>query len=312
MALPLAPPIAPQLARSAKQLPEGEGWAYEPKWDGFRAIVFVDGGDAYLQSRNARPLNRYFPELRWPAGRYVMDGELVIAGTDVGEDFEAMQQRIHPAESRINMLADKFPAVFRAFDLLATGDEALLEMPLAERRGRLEQLVKAPIELTEATTDLEGTESWMSSGEGVIAKRLDAPYRPGKREGMVKVKRLRTADCIVVGWRKGKQAGTTGSLLLGLVGADGMRVVGHVSGLTAKQKRELPGQLAPLETGEVLPGEPSRWAHDRDLDWIVLRPELVAEVSYDQVSGGRIRHGARLLRWRDDKEPSECTLDQLS
>jgi ATP-dependent DNA ligase len=316
VALPLKPPVQPQLALSRKSLPEGEGWAYEPKWDGFRALVFVDGDDVYLQSRGARPLRRYFPELVFPAGEYILDGELVILGSDGTEEFDALQNRLHPAESRVNMLAEKTPAVFRSFDVLAVGGKSALKSPLRERRAALEKLIgswKDPgsVELTPFTEDPAEAEPWLKSGEGVIAKELDAAYLPGERKGMVKIKRVRTADCVVVGWRPGKEEGTVGSLILGLYDGGELRVIGHTSGLRAKQKRELVETLAPYATGEKGSADPSRWAADRDLEWIGLRPELVIEVTFDHVSSGRIRHGAKIVRWREDKAPKDCTFDQL-
>jgi ATP-dependent DNA ligase len=316
VALPLKPPIKPQLALSRKALPEGEQWAYEPKWDGFRAIAFVDDGELYLQSRGGKPLHRYFPELRFPAGRYILDGELVILGGDGREQFDALQNRIHPAESRIRMLAEETPAIFRAFDVLAVGDTDALAVPLRERRRTLEELLAGfgdtgSIELTPLSADPADAEPWLATGEGVIAKDLDAPYRPGERKGMVKIKRLRTADCVVVGWRPGKEEGTVGSLILGLYDGDELRVVGHTSGLRAKEKRELVAKLAPYETGERGSADPSRWAGDRDLEWVALRPELVIEVTFDHVSDGRIRHGSKIVRWREDKDPRACTFDQL-
>ena len=312
MALPLKPPVLPQLAKPAKALPEGDGWVYEPKWDGFRSIAFVDGDRVHLQSRNGKPLSRYFPELAFPEGRYVLDGEIVLFDADGRQDFDALGQRVHPAESRISMLAEKTPTRFIAFDLLAVDDELLLELPQRERRDRLEGIVDRPVDLTPATTDPAEAQPWLQDSEGVIAKRQDARYCPGERVGMVKVKRLRTIDAVVRGWRPGKEEGTVGSLNLGLYDADGhLREVGHTSGFTAKQKRELVATLAPYETGERYSGEPSRWNANRDLDGVVLRPELVVEVTFDHTSNGRIRHGAKIVRWRDDKEPRACSIDQL-
>lgn len=317
MALPLKPPVKPQLALSRKQLPEGDGWAYEPKYDGFRAVVFVDGDELFVQSRNGRPLSRYFPELRFGGGRYVLDGELVILGGDGVEEFDALQNRIHPAESRVKMLAEETPARFRVFDLLAEGRRKLLKEPFERRRAALEMLVETlddpgSIELTPLVRHAEEARPLLDSGEGVIAKELGAPYRPGERKGMVKVKRLRTLDCVVVGWRPGKEEGTVGSLILGLYEKNGeLRVVGHTSSFKAKEKRELRARLEPYETGERGSADPSRWASDRELEWVSLRPELVVEVSFDHVSAGRIRHGAKLLRWREDKDPRDCTFDQL-
>src|SRR3954452_14340104 len=312
MALPLKPPVLPQLARSAKALPTGGGWSYEPKWEGFRCIAFVDGGEVELQSRNGRSLTRYFPELRFPEGRYVLDGEIVVFGGDRQPDFDLLGQRIHPAASRVTMLAEQTPARVVAFDLLSTGDELLLALPQRERRGRLEQLVDAPVDLTPATTDPAEAEPWLRGAEGVVAKELDAPYQPGERTGMLKIKRVRTLDAVVRGWRPGKAEGTLGALILGLYGSDGrLREIGHSSGFTAKEKRELPARLAPYETGERGSGEPSRWTPGRDLEWIAVRRELVVEVACDHMSTGRIRHNAKVLRWRDDKPPRECTVEQL-
>jgi len=310
--LPLSPPIDPQLARSRSSLPEGPEWAYEPKWDGFRAIAFVDGDETYLQSRNGRPLSRYFPEVSFPPGGYVLDGELVILGKRGRQDFDGLQNRLHPAESRVRKLAAETPATFVAFDLLALNGETLLERPFEERRAELERLVAAPVALTPCTRKAKEAERWLRAAEGVVAKELAAPYRPGERTGMVKIKRVRTIDCVVVGWRPGKEEGTVGSLILGLYDDKGeLRVVGHTSGFRAKEKRELVKRLAPFETGERGSADPSRWSSDRDLEWIELRPELVVEVSFDHVSGRRIRHGAKIERWREDKQPRQCKIEQL-
>jgi ATP-dependent DNA ligase len=308
----LSPPVLPQLAISRAELPEGEEWSYEPKWDGFRALAFVNGDEHFLQSRSGRPLGRYFPELRFPPGEYVVDGELVILGEGGKQEFDTLQQRIHPAESRVRRLAEETPARFVAFDLLEQDGKVLLEEPFSRRRELLEGLVEQPVDLTPRTLDREEAAPWLQGAEGVIAKELDAPYRPGERTGMVKVKRVRTIDSVVVGWRPGKEEGTLGSLILGLYDDAGeLQVVGHTSGFKAKQKRELPGFLAPYETGERGSGDASRWDAGRELEWINVRPELVTEVSFDHVSGTRIRHGAKFKRWRDDKEPRECTIEQL-
>lgn len=312
VSLPLAPPIEPQLALTRKQLPVGEEWAYEPKLDGFRAIVFVDGEEVYIQSRGGKALARYFPELTFAPGRWVLDGELVIRDADGNLEFDALQSRIHPAESRIGLLSKEIPAGYIVFDLLAEGDESLLETPLAERRLRLEAIAEtAGLELTPLTTDTEQAEKWLASIEGVMAKQLDAPYIPGKRKGMAKVKRERTIDCVVMGWRPGKEEGTVGSLILGLYDGEELRTVGHISGFSAAAKRGMRALLAPLETGESGTAEPSRWTGDRELGWVELRPELVIEVGYDHASAGRIRHGARFHRFRDDKAPGECKFEQL-
>jgi ATP-dependent DNA ligase len=310
--LPLSPPIKPQLALTRKQLPVGEEWAYEPKLDGFRAIVFVDGEESYIQSRSGKALARYFPELSFAPGRWVLDGELVIRDADGNLEFDALQSRIHPAESRIELLSREIPAGYIVFDLLAEGDEVLLETPLAQRRARLEAIAaKAGLELTPLTPDTAQAERWLGSIEGVMAKQLDAPYIPGKRKGMAKVKRERTIDCVVMGWRPGKEEGTVGSLILGLYDGGELRSVGHISGFSAAAKRGMRTMLAPLETGEAGTAEPSRWTGGRDLEWVALRPELVIEVGYDHAAAGRIRHGARFHRFRDDKEPRECRFEQL-
>src|SRR4051812_31387106 len=321
MAFPLKPPIKPQLALSRKVLPEGEEWVYEPKYDGFRSIVFVDGDDAYMQSRGGKPLRRYFPEVEFPEGRYVLDGELVILDEDGHEEFDALQNRLHPAESRVRMLAEKTPALFRAFDLLAVDRRKLIGKPFSERRADLEKLIAdAPgrkksaslsVEVTTLYRTAQSAAPLLLSGEGVIAKELGAIYKPGERKGMVKVKRMRTIDCVVMGWRPGKHEGTVGSLILGLYDDGDLRPIGHTSGLKAKEKKELVKELKPYETGEKGSGDPSRWDADRELEGFSLRPELVVEVTYDHTSGGRIRHGSKIVRWRDDKAPTECTFDQL-
>ncbi|WP_205696557.1 ATP-dependent DNA ligase [Conexibacter sp. SYSU D00693] len=314
MPLPLSPPVLPQLARPRAALPTGDGWAYEPKWDGFRAVVFVDGDDVELQSRNGKSLTRYFPELAFPAGeRLVLDGEIVVLNEEGGTEFDLLGQRIHPAASRVAMLAEQTPATFLAFDVLARGDEVLLDRGYLERRAVLEELSLGDwTRLTEMVRTAEEAERWLHSAEGVIAKEADAPYRPGERTGMVKVKRVRTLDAVVLGWRPGKEEGTVGALILGAYDDAGdLREIGHTSGFTAKRKRELVAELEPYENGERGTGEPSRWSRGRDLSWVGLRPELVVEVSFDHVSDGRIRHGAKLVRWRDDKSPAACTTDQL-
>ena len=304
MSLPLQPPILPQLARPRAGLPEGEGWAYEPKWDGFRAIAFVDGDESFLQSRNGKELSRYFPEVSFPNGRYVVDGELVAA------TFGTLGQRIHPAASRIARLAEETPARFVAFDVLALGDDVLLERPYEERRAVLESI--DGLELTPVQRTAEGARQWLRDEEGVIAKELAAPYLPGERKGMVKVKRVRTLDAVVMGWRPGKLEDTVGAIILGLYDDSGrLREIGHSSGFTAARKRELVEELRPYETGERGSGDPSRWTQGRDLEWVALRPELVVEVTFDHVSDGRIRHGTKVVRWRDDKAPTDCTIDQL-
>jgi ATP-dependent DNA ligase len=310
--LPLKPPIEPQLARSKPELPRGEGWVYEPKYDGFRAIVFVDGDEWMIQSRGGKPLSRYFPELAFAPGRYVLDGEIVIDDEDGLQDFGALQNRIHPAASRVAMLAEETPAHYVAFDLLARDDESLLEWPLAERRAALEDLVREPVTVTPLTDDPDEAAPWLLRGEGVVAKDCRAPYRPGQRTGMVKVKRVRTIDAVVAGYRPGKEPDTVGSLILGLYDPDGrLHIVGHSSGIRAAEKRALVAKLEPYQTGQRGHGDPSRWKNEKELEWIDLRPELVVEITFDHMSGGRIRHGTKILRWREDKAPQECLLAQI-
>ncbi|MEP6680490.1 MAG: ATP-dependent DNA ligase [Chloroflexota bacterium] len=346
MAYPIEPPIAPMLAKPTPAIPDGAGWQYEPKWDGFRAIAFRDGDELYLQSRDLKPLNRYFPELEAPLRalsrtRYVIDGEVVIAG-GAGLDFEALLLRIHPAASRVAMLAEQSPASFVAFDCLAEGDEDLRERPLSERRARLEELLAdAPpaVLLTPATTDPAVAARWFEVFEGagldgVIAKRADAAYLPGKRE-MAKIKHRRSADCVVAGfrWHKNGPGTLVGSLLLGLFNDEGqLQHVGVTASFTAEKRRELVAVLEPYRSdaleghpwaewaswqaeadtsGRRLPGATSRWNRGKDLSWVALRPELVCEVAYDHLQGDRFRHGTTFLRWRPDRSPSDCRYDQL-
>ena len=317
VALPLRSPIKPQLARSAKDLPEGEGWCYEPKWDGFRTIVFRDGADVELQSRGGKPMNRYFPDVveqlsAMPVDRAVLDGEMIVV-VDGVQEFDLLSQRIHPAASRVERLAEETPAGYVAFDLLALGDESLLDLPYAERRERLAELDLGPVDLTPVTADSAAAQQWLSGvSEGVIAKQAGASYLPGERKGMVKIKRVRTADCVVAAFRFGKEPNTVGSLILGMYDDAGeLHVVGHTSGFTVKQKRELLDLLEPYRTHERGSGDPSRWKSDEELVWELLRPELVCEIAFDHITGERIRHGAKFVRWREDKEPEECLLDQL-
>jgi ATP-dependent DNA ligase len=315
--LPLEPPLKPQLALSRRELPDGEEYCYEVKLDGFRCLAFVDGDDVFLQSRNGRPLGRYFPELELPPGEYVLDGEIVVRDGGGREDFDALGQRIHPAQSRVQMLSRETPAVYVAFDLLARGDEVLMDRPFSERRAALEKLLagkpfaSAPVELMQTVDTAEQAQPWLQGAEGAIAKERSAPYRPGERKGMVKVKRVRTIDAVVVGWRPGKAQGTVGALILGLYDGEKLRVVGHCSGLSAAEKKRLVGFLGDYASGERGSGDPSRWSAGKELEWIGVRPELVVEIDFDHVSAGRIRHGAKLRRWRDDKPAAQCTFDQL-
>ena len=330
------------LAKLAGELPEGEGWLYEPKWDGFRAIVFREGPEVYIQSRELKPLNRYFPELETPLlrelpDRCVADGEIVIAGKG-GLEFEALLLRIHPAASRVKLLAEESPSSYVVFDLLALGTEDLRERPLAERRAQLERaLAKArpPVHLTPATHDRAVAADWFSRFEGagldgVVAKPLDSTYQPGKR-AMVKVKHARTADCVVAGfrWHKNGPGTMIGSLLLGLYDDDEkLHHVGIAASFTTAKRRDLVGELAPLrehaidnhpwrdwagveEGDQRMPGASSRWNRGKDLSWEPLRPERVCEVAYDHLQGDRFRHATHFLRWRPDKDPKSCRYDQL-
>ncbi len=317
MSLPLAPPVKPQLARSAKELPEGEDWRYEPKWDGFRTIAYCDGGEIYLQSRGGKQMNRYFPDVEAQlseiaADGVVLDGEMVVV-IDGVQEFDQLSQRVHPAASRVAKLAAETPAFYVAFDLLAAGGQSLLELSYDERRQRLEGLDLDPVQLTPVVNETTEAGQWLTgASEGVIAKQGSAAYLPGERRGMVKIKRVRTADAVVVAFRFGKEEGTVGSLILGLYDDAGqLHVVGHTSGFKAAEKRDLVAFLEPYRTHERGTAEPSRWKPAEELEWEGVRPELVCEIAFDHITGDRIRHGTKLLRWREDKAPSECTLDQL-
>jgi ATP-dependent DNA ligase len=331
------------LAKLTNDLPEGDGWLYEPKWDGFRCVVFRDGDDVELGSRNERPLTRYFPELLEPLRqqlpeRCVLDGEIVVpSGDDRGLDFDALLQRIHPAESRVRRLAAETPAVIVLFDALAVGDRVLTDEPLAERRQVLHSVLpdpSPPLYLTPASDDPEVARSWFHRFEGagldgIVAKRLDGPYTPDKRT-MIKVKHERTADCAVAGYRIHKDGEGVGSLLLGLYDDEGtLHHVGVAAGFTAKKRPELLEELQPLTEHAIeghpwqrwaevvahqegrMPGAQSRWNAGKDLSWVPIRVERVAEVTFGQLQSGRFRHGVKLVRWRPDRTPSSCTYDQL-
>ena len=337
----IAPPIEPMLAKLLDALPAAGGFLFEPKWDGFRAIVFRDGGDVFIQSRDLRPLDRYFPELhdalveRLPAGG-VVDGEIVIA-TPHGLDFDALQLRLHPAASRVAKLAKESPSSFVAFDLLAARGRSLMDAPFEQRRKALEELlsnVAPPVYLTPMTRDRAVAAEWLQRFEGagldgVIAKPQNAPYEPGKR-AMFKIKHARTADCVVAGFRWHKSgADAVGSLLLGLYDDRGvLHHVGVTSSFTMARRKELVNELAPLRReamashpwrewaaaeggGQRMPGGQSRWSAGKDLSWEPLRIERVCEVKYDHLQGDRFRHAATFLRWRPDKPPRECTYEQL-
>ncbi|MFN3944970.1 MAG: ATP-dependent DNA ligase [Allosphingosinicella sp.] len=324
--LSVHPPLAPMEARSVAALPEEAGWQYEPKWDGFRCLVFRDGDAVELQSKGLKPLGRYFPEVvetvrSLPSRRFVLDGELVIP-VDGALSFEALQLRLHPAESRIRKLAAATPAQLMLFDCLEC-ERPLVARSLAERRAALETFHTRSggedVLLSPATEDPEVARAWLGLAggalDGVVAKRLDAAYAPGERT-MLKVKRLRTADCVVGGFRYATSGREVGSLLLGLYGEDGcLHHVGFTSAIAAAERAALTKRLKALVeppgfTGRA-PGGPSRWSTDRSADWQPLRPELVAEVRYDHVTGDRFRHGTGFLRWRPDKAPEQCRMDQL-
>ena len=313
-------------------LPTGPGWHYEPKWDGFRCLVFRNGRSVELQSKSGQFLTRYFPEVveavrSVPADAFVLDGEIVIP-IDGQLSFDDLLQRIHPAESRVKKLSAERPALLVVFDMLAdTGRHALVDRPLRERRPLLEAFAKKELagvkgfRLSPATTDAKAARAWLSmtggTFDGVVAKRLDLEYRSGDRTGMQKVKRLRTVDCVVGGFRYASKSRVVGSLLLGLYDAKGLlHHVGFTSGFSAAERKSMLRKLEPLIkppgfTGRA-PGGPSRWSTDRSAEWQPLAPELVAEVRYDHVTGGRFRHGTRFLRWRPDKKPRRCTLDQIT
>ena len=338
----LEPPIEPMLAKLAHELPDGDGWLFEPKWDGFRSLVFRDGERVYLQSRDLKPLDRYFPELAAPLRavlpeRCVVDGEIVIA-TGGGLEFDVLQMRLHPAASRVAKLAKETPSSFVAFDLLAEGDEDLRDRPQAERRGRLEAALaraRDSIHLTPCTRDRAVAQDWFHRFEGagldgVIAKHESTTYQPGKR-AMIKVKHTRTADCVVGGfrWHKSGPGELVGSLLLGLYDEAGaLHHVGFTSSFTAAARRKLAQELEPLrrdaleghpwrewggaaEDAVRMPGAASRWNQGKDLSWEPVRIERVCEVAYDHLQGDRFRHAATFLRWRADKPPADCRYDQL-
>ena len=326
--LKLTPPLPPMEAKSVDALPSGSGWQYEPKWDGFRCLVFRDGEAVELQSKSGRPLARYFPEVAeavraLAAQRFILDGELVIPVGGI-LSFEALQMRLHPAESRIRKLARETPAQLMLFDCLAAEDGmSLIDRPLSERRAALEALYEqeeaAAILLSPFTEDGDVAQGWldMAGGalDGVVAKRRDGPYASGER-AMLKIKQLRTADCVVGGFRYGSSSREVGSLLLGLYNDEGrLDHVGFTSAIPASEKAALTDRLeglieAPGFTGDA-PGGPSRWSTERSGDWQPLRPELVVEVRYDHVTGHRFRHGTGFLRWRPDKAPEQCGFDQL-
>lgn len=329
--LPIQPPYPPMEARSVDAIPEGEGWLYEPKWDGFRCLAFRQGKNVQLQSKAGQPFHRYFPELveglaELRHERFVLDGEIVIyEGSRLS--FDNLLMRIHPAASRIRKLSEETPATYICFDLLVTEEgEALVDRPLSERWKSLERFFKkiprdGSIRMSPASTDLKQAKRWMGELgkiglDGVVAKRLDEPYRSGEREGMVKIKRIRTVDAVVGGFRYSEKGGGIGSLLLGLYNKDGLLDhVGFTSSFNREQRQELKKIVEAEVGGEGFtgkaPGGPSRWSTERSAEWVRLKPELVVEVQYDHFSGGRFRHGTKFLRWRPEKKASSCTFEQL-
>jgi len=339
--LPVAPPIKPMLAKAGADIPDGDGWLHEPKWDGFRTIVFRDRDALHLRSRNDRPMNRYFPEVERTLldalpDRCVLDGEIILP-TDGGLEFETLQLRLHPAASRVDLLAAETPCSFVAFDVLGVGDEDLMAQPLGRRLEALDDLLggqttddpalpaTAPgpaLYRTARTSDVDVARRWFVDLEdigcdGLICKRSDQAYLPGDR-GWVKVKHRRTADCVVGGYRLHKDRTGIGALLLGLYDDGDLRYVGHTSSFKAAERRELLATLEPMRaersfSGDWGPGGPSRWSGGRETEWIAVEPKLVCEVSYDFVqSGQRFRHAATFIRWRDDKPPDACTFDQVT
>jgi ATP-dependent DNA ligase len=329
MALPIHPPFAPMEALSVEAIPEGAEWQYEPKWDGFRCVAFRNGADVRLQSKAGQPLARYFPDVvealrAMKPKQFVLDGELVIV-TGNKLSFDDLLLRLHPAQSRVRKLAAQTPATFIVFDLLVNErGKLLVNETLVKRRPALEAFAKkfftATLRLSPATRSITEARRWLQSGggtlDGVIAKRIDVPYASGERDAMQKIKLLRTADCVVGGFRYAEKKNYVGSLLLGLYDADGLlHHVGFCSGIKAADREVLTKKLEKLIappgfTGRA-PGGPSRWSKKRSTEWQPLKPKLVAEVEFDHVSGGRFRHGTRFLRWRPDKEPRQCTMDQM-
>jgi len=332
MTLEVRSPLAPMEALSVDDIPEGVRWQYEPKWDGFRCIAFRDGAKIELQSKASQPLARYFPEVvaalaQLGAKRFVLDGEIAVP-TGGNFSFDALLQRIHPAASRVKRLAAETPAIYVVFDLLADENgKSLLCRPLSERRAHLEKFAAAQFEkggsvhLSPATTKLTQAKKWLTQTgatvDGIIAKRRDLDYRTAERDGMQKIKNFRSADCVIGGFRYGSNTKVVGSLLLGLYSADGLlNHVGFTSGIAAADRPALTKKLEKLIAGPGFtgsaPGGASRWSKGKEDTWQPLKPELVIEVQYDHVTGNRFRHGTKLLRWRPDKSPAQCSMDQLA
>jgi ATP-dependent DNA ligase len=326
----LKPPLPPMEARSVEKIPHEAGWQYEPKWDGFRCVAFRDGEQIYLQSKAGQPLARYFPDIvgvlaTLSEQQFVLDGELVVPVSGA-LSFDELQLRLHPAASRVQKLAKAHPAIYIVFDLLGESERSYLKYPLRERRHLLEKFANSnlrsakALRLSPATSDFRTARAWFKKTggdlDGIIAKRLDAAYASGERTAAVKVKQIRTADCVVGGFRYARGTRLVGSLLLGLYGDDGLlHHVGFTSAFKASQRRELTKKFEAIKkspgfTGSA-PGGPSRWSTDRTGEWEPVSPKVVVEVAYDHFTGGRFRHGTKLLRWRPDKAPRQCTMDQV-
>lgn len=331
MAFAIKPPLPPMEAKSVDEIPAGDGWQYEPKWDGFRCIAFRDRNEVYLQSKSGQPLARYFPDVaeavrRLRSSNFILDGELAVP-VNGALSFDELQLRLHPAASRVAKLAKAHPAIFIVFDLLAENGKQLLAQPLHRRRKALEKFASAllkserTIRLSPATTNLNKARRWFETVggdlDGVIAKKLDAAYAAGERTAMEKIKQIRSADCVVGGFRYATRSKLIGSLLLGLYGADGLlHHVGFTSAFKTGEKRALTRKFESLRqppgfTGNA-PGGPSRWSTERSGEWEPVDPKEVVEVTYDHFTGGRFRHGTKILRWRPDKAPRQCTMDQVT
>jgi ATP-dependent DNA ligase len=317
-------------ARLIEEIPTGGGWQYEPKWDGFRCVAFRNGKQIFLQSKTGQPLARYFPDIvgvlaTLSERQIVLDGELVVPVSGA-LSFDELQLRLHPAASRVQKLAKAHPATYIVFDLLAANGQVYLQQPLRERRPLLEKFARSSfrfaknLRLSPATTDRTTAAEWFKKAgrdlDGIVAKQLDAPYASGERTAMVKVKQIRTADCVVGGFRYARASCVIGSLLLGLYGDDGfLHHVGFTSAFKASERRKLTKKFEALKkppgfTGNA-PGGPSRWSTDRTGEWEPVDPRVVVEVAYDHFTGGRFRHGTKILRWRLDKKPRQCTMDQV-
>jgi ATP-dependent DNA ligase len=330
MAFIIKPPLAPMESRPANEIPIGDQWQYEPKWDGFRCIAFRDGDQVYLQSKSGQPLARYFPDVvdavgKLPSKSFVLDGELAIPVSGA-LSFDELQLRLHPAASRVAKLAAAHPAIFIAFDLVAAHGDSFLSKLLSERRRALEKFAganfesKTAVRLSPATSDLARAKKWFQKTggdlDGVIAKRADMPYASGERTAVVKIKQIRTADCVIGGFRYASGAKILGSLLLGLYDNAGLlNHVGFTSAFKTAERRELTKKFAALRkppgfTGNA-PGGPSRWSTERTGEWEPVQPKIVVEVTYDHFTGGRFRHGTKIVRWRKDKAPRQCTIDQV-